>query len=60
MCHKLLQAMSRLLALLIVSQSGLDVLAAHEQLTRVAAGDLQITLRQPGSTNPFSLTSDAG
>jgi hypothetical protein len=86
--------MSRLLALLIVSQSGLWALAAGEQLTRVAAGDLQLTLRsvagglridhlldtqsgqellatnplplfsltlrQPGSPNPFSLTADAG
>jgi hypothetical protein len=94
MCHRRLQATVRLLALLIVSQLGLGALAAGEQLTRVAAGDLQLTLRsvagglridrlldtqsgqellatnplplfsltlrQPGSTNPFSLTADAG
>src|ERR1035437_5344308 len=41
MCHRRLQATVRLLALLIVSQLGLGALAAGEQLTRVAAGDLQ-------------------
>ncbi len=41
--------MSRLLSLLIVSQLGVSALAAGEQLTRVAAGDLQLTLLSSSS-----------
>jgi hypothetical protein len=38
------QAMPRLLSLLLVSELGLSALAAAEPLTRVTAGDLQLTL----------------
>jgi len=45
MHHRRLQATAKLLALLIISQSGLRALAAGEQITQVAAGDMQLTLR---------------
>ncbi len=45
MHHRRLQATAKFLGLLIISLSGLCLLAAGEQTTRVAAGDMQLTLR---------------
>lgn len=56
MHYRRLQATAKLLALLIISLSGLCALAAGEQITRVAAGEMQLTLRSaPGGVRVDSL-----